>query len=77
MHEYALDQVLRIQERVHSKGLVVDSKVVMVSGENWSADGTLRNRDADLINRQPTYRGVFRGDRPRRLDDWRRGKDRR
>ncbi|MDO3626279.1 phospholipase D-like domain-containing protein [Mucilaginibacter sp. BT774] len=41
--------ILRLQENVHNKGIVVDSKVVMVSSENWSADGTLRNRDAGLI----------------------------
>lgn len=49
MKEYDLDQVLHIQERVHNKGIVVDSKVVMVSSQNWSGDGTLRNRDAGLI----------------------------
>jgi phosphatidylserine/phosphatidylglycerophosphate/cardiolipin synthase-like enzyme len=46
---FDLDKVLRIQNRVHNKGIVVDSKVVLVSSENWSADGCLRNRDAGLI----------------------------
>lgn len=67
MHEYELDQVLRIQERVHNKGLVVDSKVVMVSSENWSGDGTLRNRDAGLIidnqDIAQYFEAIF-------LDDW-------
>jgi phosphatidylserine/phosphatidylglycerophosphate/cardiolipin synthase-like enzyme len=40
---------LRRQAHVHNKGIVVDSSVVMVSSQNWSADGTLRNRDAGLI----------------------------
>lgn len=44
-----LDRILRIQNRVHNKGIVVDSKVVMVSSQNWSSDGVLRNRDAGLI----------------------------
>jgi phosphatidylserine/phosphatidylglycerophosphate/cardiolipin synthase-like enzyme len=44
-----LDQILRIQQRVHNKGIVVDSAVVLVSSQNWSADGVLRNRDAGLI----------------------------
>jgi phosphatidylserine/phosphatidylglycerophosphate/cardiolipin synthase-like enzyme len=44
-------KVLRLQPKVHNKGIVVDSKVVMVSSQNWSADGTLRNRDAGLIIR--------------------------
>lgn len=41
--------VLRRQANVHNKGIVVDGKTVMVSSQNWSADGTLRNRDAGLI----------------------------
>jgi phosphatidylserine/phosphatidylglycerophosphate/cardiolipin synthase-like enzyme len=41
--------VLRRQANVHNKGIVVDSSIVMVSSQNWSADGTLRNRDAGLI----------------------------
>jgi phosphatidylserine/phosphatidylglycerophosphate/cardiolipin synthase-like enzyme len=41
--------VLRRQANVHNKGIVVDGKVVLVSSQNWSADGTLRNRDAGLI----------------------------
>ncbi|HME23746.1 MAG TPA: phospholipase D-like domain-containing protein [Acetobacteraceae bacterium] len=41
--------VLRRQNKVHNKGVVVDSAVVMVTSQNWSADGTLRNRDAGLI----------------------------
>lgn len=41
--------VLRRQANVHNKGIVVDGSTVMVSSQNWSADGTLRNRDAGLI----------------------------
>lgn len=41
--------VLRRQANVHNKGVVVDGSTVMVSSQNWSADGTLRNRDAGLI----------------------------
>lgn len=41
--------VLRRQANVHNKGIVVDGNVVLVSSQNWSADGTLRNRDAGLI----------------------------
>jgi phosphatidylserine/phosphatidylglycerophosphate/cardiolipin synthase-like enzyme len=40
---------LRIQPHVHNKGMIVDHKTVVVSSQNWSADGTLRNRDAGLI----------------------------
>jgi len=41
--------VLRIQPHVHNKGIVVDSVVAMISSQNWSADGTLYNRDAGVI----------------------------
>jgi phosphatidylserine/phosphatidylglycerophosphate/cardiolipin synthase-like enzyme len=40
---------MRLQHGVHNKGIVVDSKVVMVSSQNWSGDGVARNRDAGLI----------------------------
>jgi hypothetical protein len=64
---FELDKVLRIQDRVHNKGIVVDSKIVMVSSQNWSADGTLRNRDAGIIIEHPDiavyFEAIF-------LDDW-------
>jgi len=41
--------IMRLQNGVHNKGIVVDSQAVTVSSQNWSADGTLRNRDAGLI----------------------------
>ena len=40
---------VRIQQGVHNKGFVVDSAVVAVGSQNWSADGVLRNRDATLV----------------------------
>ena len=40
---------VRIQNNVHNKGIVVDGKSVLVSSQNWSADGTLFNRDAGVI----------------------------
>jgi len=54
MIELLMDQgidnrVLRVQPHVHNKGMIVDHKSVVVSSQNWSADGTLRNRDAGLI----------------------------
>ena len=42
-------KTVRRQPKVHNKGIVVDGSIVMVSSQNWSADGTLRNRDAGLI----------------------------
>jgi PLD-like domain len=40
---------VKIQNNVHNKGIVVDGKVVLVSSQNWSTDGTLYNRDAGVI----------------------------
>jgi hypothetical protein len=64
---YDLDKILRVQERVHNKGIIVDSSVVLVSSQNWSADGVLRNRDAGLILSNPEiaqyFEAIF-------LDDW-------
>lgn len=49
LHKYDLSRVVRIQQRVHNKGIVVDSRAVMVSSQNWSAEGVLQNRDAGVI----------------------------
>ncbi|MFI5252940.1 MAG: phospholipase D-like domain-containing protein [Bacteroidota bacterium] len=40
---------VRIQNGVHNKGFVVDSKVVALGSQNWSGDGVEKNRDASLI----------------------------
>ena len=66
------EEVFRGQSRIHNKGIVADSARVLVSSQNWSGDGFLRNRDAGLIIYDPAvaayYERVF-------LDDWeRRGK---
>ena len=40
---------VKLQNGVHNKGFVFDSKVVAIGSQNWSADGVLRNRDASVI----------------------------
>ncbi len=67
LHKLGLSGVLRIQERVHNKGIVVDSGTVLVSSQNWSADGTLRNRDAGVIIR---HAGIARYFEQIFLQDW-------
>lgn len=59
MHLAGLSGVLRIQHAVHNKGIVVDSRTVVVSSQNWSADGTLRNRDAGVIIQHPAIAQFF------------------
>jgi hypothetical protein len=43
----------------HNKGIVVDSKVAMVSSQNYSADGVRFNRDAGLIIFHPKVAQFF------------------
>jgi phosphatidylserine/phosphatidylglycerophosphate/cardiolipin synthase-like enzyme len=61
-----LDHV-KIQNGVHNKGYVVDSRVVALGSQNWSGDGVLRNRDASVIIENATaaayYEALF-------LHDW-------
>lgn len=42
-------QNIRIQNRVHNKGIVVDSAVVVLGSQNWSGEGVSTNRDASVI----------------------------
>jgi hypothetical protein len=60
---------IKIQNGVHNKGFVVDSKVVALGSQNWSAEGVLRNRDASVIIENETaakyYEQIF-------LHDWER-----
>jgi phosphatidylserine/phosphatidylglycerophosphate/cardiolipin synthase-like enzyme len=60
------DTKIRVQYRVHNKGIIVDGENVVVGSHNWSGDGTLRNRDASLIiyNSQIAqyYQSLFLGD---------------
>jgi phosphatidylserine/phosphatidylglycerophosphate/cardiolipin synthase-like enzyme len=58
---------IRVQERCHTKGVIVDSEVVLLGSHNWTNQGTIANRDASLIIRHPEiaryYEEVF-------LYDW-------
>jgi PLD-like domain len=61
------EAVFKAQSRIHNKGIVADGERVLVSSQNWSGDGFLRNRDAGLVIHHPEiakyYEAVF-------LDDW-------
>ena len=41
--------LVKIQQGVHNKGIVVDSAIVVVGSQNWSGQGVQANRDASLI----------------------------
>lgn len=38
-----------VQEHCHTKGVIVDSRVVIVGSHNWTNQGAIANRDASLI----------------------------
>lgn len=61
------EAVVRGQGRVHNKGIIVDGKRVLVSSQNWSGDGFLRNRDAGLIVDDEEIAGYYE---TIFLDDW-------
>lgn len=50
---------IRLLGGCHNKGIVVDSKAVLVSSQNYSADGVRFNRDAGLIVRHPDVAQYF------------------
>jgi phosphatidylserine/phosphatidylglycerophosphate/cardiolipin synthase-like enzyme len=45
--------LIRIQNNLHNKGIIVDSKVVAIGSQNWSPPGVTTNRDATLIIHNP------------------------
>jgi hypothetical protein len=43
------NSLIRIQNNLHNKGIIVDSQVVAIGSQNWSPPGVTTNRDATLI----------------------------
>jgi phosphatidylserine/phosphatidylglycerophosphate/cardiolipin synthase-like enzyme len=62
---FDMDRV-RLQDRCHTKGIIVDGVRVLIGSHNWTNQGTLVNRDASLIfhDREIAeyYRDVFEFD---------------
>jgi PLD-like domain len=63
MQAAGLDVVhsVKLQNNVHNKGIIADGKTVLVSSQNWSSAGTLNNRDAGVIIRNPRIAAYFQG----------------
>lgn len=40
---------IKFQRNCHTKGIIIDSEITLVSSHNWTNSGTLFNRDAGLI----------------------------
>jgi hypothetical protein len=47
-HGFDTDRI-RLQNRCHTKGIIVDRKIVLLGSHNWTNQGALVNRDASLI----------------------------
>jgi hypothetical protein len=41
--------LVKIQNNLHNKGIIVDSAVVAIGSQNWSPPGVTTNRDASLV----------------------------
>ena len=54
-----LTSVIWLQQDVHNKGYVIDSKIVVVSSQNWSPAGIRDNRDAGVIIENPDIAQYF------------------
>lgn len=50
---------VRLQNRCHTKGIIVDGARVLVGSHNWTNQGTLVNRDASLIFADEEIAGYF------------------
>jgi hypothetical protein len=50
---------VRLQNRCHTKGIIVDGLRVLIGSHNWTNQGTLVNRDASLIFEDPEIAGYF------------------
>jgi len=57
------DSKIRVQYRVHNKGIIVDDTAVVVSSTNWSENSVTRAREAGVLVRSKAiaayYREVF------------------
>jgi phosphatidylserine/phosphatidylglycerophosphate/cardiolipin synthase-like enzyme len=50
---------IAFQASVHNKGFVIDSNIVVVSSQNFSAEGVRENRDAGVIIESPAVARYF------------------
>ena len=50
---------IRLQKGCHTKGIVVDSSVVVLGSHNWTNQGMLYNRDASLVVHDPEVAAYF------------------
>ncbi|MEO8575773.1 MAG: phospholipase D-like domain-containing protein, partial [Gemmatimonadales bacterium] len=51
---------IKIQQRCHTKGIIVDRKRIVLGSQNWSNDGVSVNRDASLLFEDAPLSEYFR-----------------
>ena len=62
LKEFGLDtspDAMRLQSKCHTKGIIVDSKEVLLGSQNLTNGGSLFNRDASLLVRSPKVAKFF------------------
>jgi phosphatidylserine/phosphatidylglycerophosphate/cardiolipin synthase-like enzyme len=62
LKDFGLDvspDAIRLQGKCHTKGIVVDSKEVLLGSQNLTNGGSLFNRDASLLVRSPKVAKFF------------------
>jgi hypothetical protein len=62
LKDFGLDTSLdsmRVQRRCHTKGIIVDSDEVLLGSQNLTNEGSLFNRDASLLVRDPQIADYF------------------
>lgn len=50
----------KVHDKVHTKGIIVDKKFVLIGSQNWSNDGVSVNRDASLLFEDKPLAEYFR-----------------
>jgi V8-like Glu-specific endopeptidase len=62
LQHFGLDvspNAMRVQPKCHTKGIIIDSKEVMLGSQNITNQGALFNRDASLLVRSPKVAKYF------------------
>ncbi|HEX6718238.1 MAG TPA: phospholipase D-like domain-containing protein [Pyrinomonadaceae bacterium] len=60
LKDFGIDtDFIKVQRKCHTKGIIVDGKEVMLGSHNITNQGSLFNRDASLLVRDPEVAGYF------------------
>jgi phosphatidylserine/phosphatidylglycerophosphate/cardiolipin synthase-like enzyme len=62
LKKFGLDvspNAMRVQSKCHTKGIIVDTKEVLLGSQNLTNGGSLFNRDASLLVRSPKVAAFY------------------